>query len=234
MAAHARNGRDLRVAYSSRVSAPERDARPRITAERLVFFTDAIVAIAITLLVVPLLESIPEAATRGEATGPWLSEHVPVLLAFFVSFVIVAATWTGHHRLFHDVAHLSRPLTWLNIGWALSIVFLQLPSAMIYQLPTDRCGPVLYVATMLVSQLMLTGMSWIIARSPELLEPGKTTTVNTRMYAAVCVLFAIVLVIALIAPTWGFFGLFLLWLIPLVRRIPVVARGRLNVVGLAD
>ena len=92
------------------------------------------------------------AATRGEATGPWLAEHVSGLLAFFVSFVIVAATWTGHHRLFHDVAHLSRPLTWLNIGWALSIVFLQLPSAMIYQLPTDRWGPVLYAATLLVSQ----------------------------------------------------------------------------------
>ena len=171
-----------------------------------------------------------EAATRGEATGPWLSEP----LAFFVSFVIVAATWTGHHRLFHDVAALSRPLTWLNIGWALSIVFLQLPSAMIYQLPTDRWGPVLYVATLLVSQLMLTGMSWIISRNPELLEPGKTTTLNTRMYAAVCVLFAIVLVIALIAPKWGFFGLFLLWLIPLVRRIPLVARGRQHVVGQAE
>src|SRR5665647_695819 len=38
-----------------------------------------------------------EAATRGEATGPWLAEHVSGLLAFFVSFVIVAATWTGHH-----------------------------------------------------------------------------------------------------------------------------------------
>lgn len=196
--------------------------------------TRAIVAIAITLLVLPLLESIPEAATRGQATGPWLSEHVPGLLAFFVSFVIVAATWTGHHRLFHDVAHLSRPLTWLNIGWALSIVFLQLPSAMIYQLPTDRWGPVLYVATLLVSQLMLTGMSWIISRSPEFLEPGRTTTLNTRMYAAVCVLFAIVLVIAVIAPEWGFFGLFLLWLIPLVRRIPLVARGRQHVVGQAE
>ena len=122
------------------MTADEHEARPRITAERLVFFTDAIVAIAITLLVLPLLESIAEAAIRGEATGPWLSEHVPGLLAFFVSLVIVAATWTGHHRLFHDVAALSRPLTWLNIGWALSIVFLQLPSAMIYQLPTDRCS----------------------------------------------------------------------------------------------
>jgi len=105
---------------------------------------------------------------------------------------------------------------------------------MIYQLPTDRWGPVLYVATLLVSQLMLTGMSWTISRSPELLEPGKTTTLNTRMYAAVCVRFAIVLVIALIAPEWGFFGLFLLWLIPLVRRIPLVARGRQHVVGQAE
>lgn len=35
-------------------------------------------------------------------------------------------------------------------------MFLQLPSAMIYQLPTDRWGPVLFAATLLVSQLMLT------------------------------------------------------------------------------
>ena len=41
-----------------------------------------------TLLVLPLLESIPEAARPGEATGPWLSEHVSGLRAFFVSFVI--------------------------------------------------------------------------------------------------------------------------------------------------
>jgi len=221
------------VGYSARVSAEEPEATPHLTAERLVFFTDAIVAIAITLLVLPLLESIPEAATRGLATGPWLAEHVSGLIAFFVSFAIVAATWSGHHRLFHGVAHLSRSLTWLNIGWALSIVFLQLPSAMIYQLPTDRWGPVLYVATLLVSQLMLTGMSVVIAHSPELLEPGTTTLLNIRVYVSISILFAIVLVIALVVPDWAFSGLFLLWLIPVIRRIPVVARGR-RVVGLPD
>ena len=77
-------------------------------------------------------------------------------------------------------------------------------------------------------------MSWIISRSPEFLEPGRTTTLNTRMYAAVCVRLAIVLVIAVIAPEWGSFGLFLLWLIPLVRRIPRVARGHQHVVGQAE
>ncbi len=204
-----------------------------MTAERLVFFTDAIVAIAITLLVLPLLESIPEAATRGEATGPWLAEHTSGLIAFFASFTIVAATWSGHHRLFQNVAHLSRALTWLNIGWALSIVFLQLPSSMIYQLPQDRWGPVLYVSTLLVSWLCLAGMSAVISRRPELLEAGTTTTLNPRMYAAVSVLFAVILVHALIDPDRAFSGLFLLWLIPVLRRIPVIARGR-TVVGVVN
>lgn len=205
-----------------------------MTAERLVFFTDAIVAIAITLLVLPLLESIPEAASRGEATGPWLAEHVSGLLAFFVSFAIVASTWSGHHRLFQNVAHLSRSLTWLNIGWALSIVFLQLPSSMIYQLPQDRWGPVLYVSTLLVSWLCLAGMSAVISHHPELLEAGTTTTLNTRVYVAVSVLFAVVLVHALVDPDWAFAGLFLLLLIPVGRRIPLVTRGNKVVAGLPE
>jgi uncharacterized membrane protein len=213
------------------VTGQEPEERPAVTAERLVFFTDAIVAIAITLLVLPLLESIPEAASRGEATGPWLSEHASGLLAFFVSFAIVASTWSGHHRLFQNVSHLSRTLTWLNIGWALSIVFLQLPSSMIYQLPQDRWGPVLYVSTLLVSWLSLAGMSAVIARHPELLEAGTTTTLNTRGYVAVSVLFAVVLVHALVDPNWAFAGLFLLVLIPVGRRIPLVARGNKVVAG---
>ena len=204
----------------------ETEASPHLTAERLVFFTDAIVAIAITLLVLPLLESIPEAAAHDEATGPWLADHVSGLIAFFASFAIVAAMWAGHHRLFHNVAHLSRSLTWINIGWALSIVFLQLPSSMIYQLPQDRWGPVLYITTLLVSELMLTGMAAVISRRPDLLEPGTTTTLNPRMYVAVSALFAVVLVNAYFVPDWAFSGLFLLWLIPVFRRIPLVARGR--------
>lgn len=207
-------------------------AAPQLSAERLVFFTDAIVAIAITLLVLPLLESIPQAAAQGEATGPWLSQHTSGLLAFFVSFAIVASTWVSHHRLFQNVALLSRPLTWLSIGWALTIVFLQLPSAMIYQLPNDRWGATLYVATLLTSHLMLTGVSWVISRSPELLEPGTITALNTRAHLAVSAMFAIVLVIAATAPGWGFYPLFLLCLIPLLRRVPLVGRGHRVVAGL--
>jgi len=198
-----------------------------------VFFTDAIVAIAITLLVLPLLESIPEAAARGVATGAWLTEHVSGLLAFFVSFVIVAATWSGHHRLFQNVEHLSFSLKWLNIVWALSIVFLQLPSAMIYQLPSDRWGPVLYVGTLLASQLLLAGMSFVVSRSPELLAPRTATSLNTRVWVSVSALFAIALLVTLILPDWGLNTLFLLWLVPVLRRVPVVARGRRVVEGMA-
>lgn len=210
------------------MTAPDHVEHPidnRVDAERLVFFTDAIVAIAITLLVLPLLESIPEASAHGLTTGEWLVEHSTGLLAFVVSFSIVSYQWMAHRRLFAPLVAVTQGLLWLDIAWAFTIVFLQLPSAMIYALATDRWSVVLYIGTLTTTQSLITIMSYRVRAHPELLAPGHRATINTRMHLAVTALFLGALVVAALSPTVGFSSLFLLWLVPVVRRIPWVARG---------
>jgi uncharacterized membrane protein len=199
-----------------------------VSAERLVFFTDAIVAIAITLLILPLLESIPEAGARGLTAGAWLGEHASQLLAFVVSFAVVAYQWVSHHHLFAPLESVSRGLMWLDIAWAFTIVFLQLPSAMIYTLATDGWSLVLYIGTLTIAQGLLAVLSWRVSAHPELLQPGATIRVNTRTHVAVTGLFFAALLVAALVPAVGFNSMFLLWLVPVVRRIPWIARGRVT------
>src|SRR3954470_16595276 len=93
-------------------------------AERLVFFSDAVVAIAMTLLVLPLTEIEPE----GKPVLAVLGEHQNDRWAFAVSFFVIARYWAAHHRAFRLVRNHSDRLIGLNILWLASIVFLPFPS----------------------------------------------------------------------------------------------------------
>ena len=88
-------------------------------AERLTFFSDAVVAIAITLLAIDL--PVPEGVTFGLF---WASVRHDDghYAAFLISFVVIAAAWFDHHDLFRYIRSTDARLRLLNMGWLLSIV----------------------------------------------------------------------------------------------------------------
>ena len=94
--------------------------------DRLVNFSDAVVAIAITVLVLPLVDL---AANIGsEATAHFLLENRFRLFVFFLSFAVIGRFWLAHHRLYESVAGYNDWLLWANLVWLLSIVFLPFPT----------------------------------------------------------------------------------------------------------
>lgn len=90
-----------------------------IAAERLTFFADAVIAIAMTLLALDLTP--PTGTTFSEL---WHSAvaHGPEYRAFVISFVVIAAHWSGHHRVFRYVTHLDGRLTTYTLAWLLAQV----------------------------------------------------------------------------------------------------------------
>jgi uncharacterized membrane protein len=78
--------------------------------ERLIFFTDAVTAIAITLLILPIVDAVPEAAAENFTIQRFLGEHWPQLLTFLISFLVIARLWISHHSIFEHVARYSRRL----------------------------------------------------------------------------------------------------------------------------
>jgi uncharacterized membrane protein len=103
--------------YSPRVSqVTEVDVA---AAERLTFFSDAVVAIAITLLAIEL--PVPSGATTAEFVAS-LGDGWFEYLAFLISFVVIASHWGAHHQVFRHVRRADPPLVGLNLFWLLLVV----------------------------------------------------------------------------------------------------------------
>jgi uncharacterized membrane protein len=78
-----------------------------------VFFTDTVVAIALTLLILPLMESVSEAPEQGD-TAVSFEHHSTQVLSFAMSFLLIAVFWLSHHRLFDPVARATQRLLALD------------------------------------------------------------------------------------------------------------------------
>jgi len=91
----------------------------RGAAERLAFFSDAVVAIAITLLAIEL--EVPTGDTVAELAQGF-AENWGEYLAFLISFAVIARHWISHHRVFRYVGRATGGLIWLNMLWLLMIV----------------------------------------------------------------------------------------------------------------
>src|SRR5437763_10553663 len=92
--------------------------------DRLVTFTDAVVAIAITLLVLPLADLVHEAAARHETSWEVISKNQSQIFSFLLSFVVIGRLWVSHHRIFERAESYNGLLLVGNLGWLLTIVVL--------------------------------------------------------------------------------------------------------------
>jgi uncharacterized membrane protein len=88
-------------------------------ADRLIFFSDAVVAIAITLLALDL--PVPEGGTVSKF---WASvqHNDGHYAAFVISFAVIASAWSDHHDLFRYVRRADSRLRVLDTVWLLTII----------------------------------------------------------------------------------------------------------------
>lgn len=102
--------------------------RERTLLERLTFFSDAVFAIAITLLVievhVPEIHAPTEAALRQA-----LLDLTPKYAGFVISFLVIGRFWLGHHRMFGMLRRADNRLIRINMLLLLGVAFMPFPTA---------------------------------------------------------------------------------------------------------
>lgn len=199
---------------------------------RVVAFVDAVVAIAMTLLILPLMESVSEAAASDDDAAHWFAEHDAQLTSFVISFVIIALFWMIHHRLFVHVEHATQALLWVLMAWLLTIVWLPVATAISGQMPgEDPLTKVVYIGSMIATCLTSLAIRLYLRQHPSLHRiPSSTITAGIAADVATATLFAIALVVAVAVPAIGYWALFIMLLAgpvqALFARMLGASRGR--------
>ena len=102
--------------------------------ERLVMFSDAVFAIAITILAIELRP--PHAGPEGLAAALWGTW--PKVLSFAISFAVIGQYRRSHVRLFRCVAEVDRITVSLNLLLLALVSFLPYPTAVLATAPHRR------------------------------------------------------------------------------------------------
>jgi uncharacterized membrane protein len=194
--------------------------------DRLVTFLDAVVAIAITLLVLPLAD---ELGSGDQPLADRLDDLAAPMGAFLLSFVVIARLWLVHHRLVERVGAHDRAFVALDLLWLLTVVLLPFTTQVtaVYGTGRPAVGP--YIGTMAASTLCLSALSVLVRRRPALHREGADTPFPAEALATSApVLLALVLGVTL-QPV-DYFALLLLLFVtgPVaspVRRVLPAARA---------
>jgi uncharacterized membrane protein len=198
--------------------------------DRLVNFSDAVVAIAITLLILPLVDTA--ANLHGANAGSFIAKNEFKLFVFVLSFAVIGRFWLVHHKMYEYVIGYNDGILWANILWLLSIVFLPFPTELLASSNRhERTVYALYVGTMLVSSAALLLQQWMYTRSPELQSErvrGKLTLIPAAVNTG---LMLVAFVIAVTLPAIGLWGLLLLFLAEPIERVLMRNRQTASALG---
>jgi TMEM175 potassium channel family protein len=201
---------------------------------RVEAFSDAVMAIIITILVLELRIRPHE---PGQLLAALVSMWGPVL-AFLISFLRVSVIWLNHHGLFVRIRRVDRTLLWLNLGILLACTIVPLPTALLADALRSGDAADLRVAAVLYAGIAaLQSAVWIpifpyLRDHPELLEENTDAALlhaeRFRPWIAVGIDVAAAL-LALVSPV----AMLVLWTVSLiflaatshgVETIPVLAR----------
>jgi uncharacterized membrane protein len=172
---------------------------------RIEYFSDAVFAIALTLLVLDI--HVPEVKHPDTQLLPAVLALWPTFLAYGLSFAIIALNWVFHHRKFRAIVRYDAGLIWLNFAFLALVALVPFPTSLLSEYAPARVAVVLYALEVAMLSI-LQGVIWIYAKRRGLLAHD----IDDRLYRFVLrnnmagpLIFLVSIPIALLAPdpTWA-------------------------------
>lgn len=185
-----------------------------MTRGRLEAFSDAVIAIVITIMVLEL---------RAPHGANWsaLGSIAPVFLTYVLSFVFLGIYWNNHHHMFHVVDRINGTILWANLHllfWLSLVPFAThwMGETRFASLPTAVYGGV----------LLLAALAYLVLQTALLAHQGEhsrlAAAVGKDLKGKVSALLYVVAIPVAFANRWVSLGLYvlvtLIWLVP-DRRI---------------
>ena len=125
--------------------------------DRLLAFTDGVVAIIITIMVLEL--RVPKVASLNA-----LGAVAPVFLSYVLSFVYVGIYWNNHHHFFHLVRHVDGVMLWANMHLLFWLSLIPFATGWMGENHFAPVPTALYGIALLMPALAWAGLQWAILR----------------------------------------------------------------------
>ena len=195
-------------------------SRPAMTKGRLEAFSDGVLAVIITIMVLEL--KVP----HGEDLRA-LNDLVPDFLAYVLSFIYVGIYWNDHHHLLHATRHISGSVMWANLHLLFWLSLVPASTGWVGAHPSAPWPTALYGAV-----LLMAALAWLVLEKRIIAVNGKESELAQAVRHgakenASPVLYTTAIGLAFVRP-WIADMLYavvaLLWIVP-DRRIESKIRG---------
>jgi len=149
----------------------EAAAERRGETDRVKAFTDAVIAIIMTILVLEI--GVPPNLS-DERLIDALDETWPEMAAWMISFLITGMYWVWHRDLFNQMRVVNRTVVWLNLLFLLPLALVPFGASVLGEYPQDPIGLRVYGAVLLVTGLVRMLLYVYVMRRPILLYQTPT------------------------------------------------------------
>ena len=152
-----------------------------ITIHRLEAFSDGVIAIVITLMILEI--KIPTVAANATASEIWSAWYnvLPSILVYILSFVMLGVLWVNHHQFFGQLKHVDGKLLWYNLHLLFWMCIVPIPTAFLghhFQMPEATA---VYGFTMFMNAVAFALMREYVNSNDHLFITNLSTGIRKRM-----------------------------------------------------
>ena len=165
--------------------------RRMIEKGRLEAFTDAIIAIAATIMVLEL--AAPDEVSVAALLSQW-----SVLVAYIISFSMIYIVWLNHYRALKKVEAISVKVFFINGIWLFFLTLVPFATAWVGKHPDDTLPEALYVAVLFLWSLMYQILDNQLVKENPQIELDSTNGIKLR--AAMYLGYLLAFVLSFIKP----------------------------------
>jgi uncharacterized membrane protein len=167
----------------------------KTTADRLATFSDGVIAVIITIMVLEL--KAPEEPTFSALLPLW-----PTAISYAVSYLFIAIIWLNHHHLLRFVRHTTPALIWVNFAHLFGVSLVPFATAWIARTHLASAPVAVYAAIFVCVNIAYRVFERQALDQAEIPEPSRR--IARRRSLATLLIFVAAMLCALIAPRAGF------------------------------
>jgi len=175
----------------------EGDVEGRPGVGRVEAFSDGVIAIIVTIMVLELRPPVAEGIVK-------LWSLWPVFLAYVLSYAYVAIYWVNHHRLFSHATRVTNGLVWANMLLLFALSLVPFSTSYLGEHHFSREAAWVYLATMLLPALAYVWLQSVIRRTGKQGADAQAYhTATTRKGAAATLIYLTGLPLTFVSPWLG-------------------------------